>query len=259
MAHDLIKLRKAIQHLLDPRSAADALASYYALYHPTDRTTLIVHSSEQAGDRTDGFLALCRTGMDLFRPLLTMKATDEEVAAQLLRIGLPAEAAVMFAVTPELRPTIEPLFTISNEVTAHVYRLERYNFRPIINVLVMQAPSPDGSPRFVIRGQSFDRGARPIGPALATAGINWQSPHFAEVYVQVEAQARGRGFGKSVVSALCNWLVGQNVTPLYMVPDTDSTSAQLAASLGFRDAGTRILFCSGIRTTAFPFTENMVE
>lgn len=259
MADDLIQKRQSIQHLLNPLSAADALTSYYALYHPPDRTTLLVHPSQGTTNQVDGFLALCRTGMDLFRPLVTLRAIDKQVAAELMQNSLPPEMAVMIAVAPDLGPVVEALFTMGNEVVASVYRLERYDFRPIINVLVMRAPSPDGSPRFVIRGQSFDRGARPVGPVLATAGVNWRSPHFAEVYVHVEAQARGRGLGKSVVSALSNWLVGQNVTPLYMVSDTDEPSAQLASSLGFRDTGARLLFADCTRNAAFPLGRSMVE
>ncbi len=259
MADSLIKKRQAIQHLLNPRSPADALASYYALYHPPDRTTLLIHRSPGRVSRADGFLALCRTGMDLFRPLLTMRVADDQAAAELLAGALPAEAAVMIAIPPDLRPIMEAFFTLGGEITASVFQLERHDFRPIINVLVVQAPTPDGTPRFVIRGQSFDRGARPVGPALATAGINWRSPYFADLYVHVDPQARGRGFGKSVVSALSNWLLGQNITPLYTTPDTDEASAQLAAGLGFRDTGVRILFCDGVRRATFPFRQSMVE
>jgi RimJ/RimL family protein N-acetyltransferase len=259
MADSLIEKRQAIQHLLNPRSPADALASYYALYHPEDRTTLLIHRSQSAGKRGNGFLALCRTGMDLFRPLLTLRVPDEQAAAELLESALPAEAAVMIAVPPGLRPIVEAFFSLAGETTGAVYQLERHEFRPIINVLVVQAPSPDGSPRFVIRGQSFDRGARSVGPAVATAGINWRSPYFADIYVHVDPQARGREFGKSVVSALSNWLLGQNITPLYTAPDTDEASAQLAAGLGFRDTGVRILFCDGIQRATFPFRQSMVE
>lgn len=259
MADSLIKKRQAIQHLLNPRSPADALASYYALHHPQDRTTLLIHRSKETGARVDGFLALCRTGMDLFRPLLTLRVPDEQAAAELIEGALPPEAAVMIAVPIDLRPIVELFFKLDGEITGSVFRLERGEFRPIINVLVVQAPSPDGSPRFVIRGQSFDRGARPVGPALATAGVNWLSPYFADIYVHVDPQARGRGWSKSVVSALSNWLLGQNITPLYTVPDGDEASTRIAAGLGFKDTGVRLLFCDGIRRATFPFRQSMVE
>jgi GNAT superfamily N-acetyltransferase len=271
MSDGLIQKRQAIQHLLQPHAAADALATYYALYHPDDRTTLVIHRDES--DRADGLLALCRTGMDLFRPLLTLRTETVDVATKLLKRALPpvavspgavapassahtAEAgvaispvpvaAVMIAVPLHLRPAVEAFFVVSAETIASVYQLHRQHFRPIINVLVTRAPSPGGDPRFVIREQSFDRGARPVGPPVATAGTNWRSPYFAEVYVRVVPQARGRGLGKSVVSALSNWLLERDVTPLYLAPDTNEASGRLARSLGYGDTGARVLLCDGV-------------
>ena len=247
MSDTLMAKRQAIQHLLAPRSPADALASYYALHHPEERSTLLVHRAESG--RADGFLALCRTGMDLFRPLLTMRAESEQVAVELLESALPPEAAVIIAVPLDLRPLIEALFSVSGEAVANVYQLERRDFRPVINVLVTRAPTPGGDPRFVIRGQSFDRGARPVGPTLAAAGVNWRSPDFGDIYVQTDPRARGRGLGKSVVSALSTWLLEQNVTPLYTVPDGNEASGRLAGSLGYRDTGARAFLSDGVRRT----------
>jgi len=258
MIESLTRKRQAIQHLLNSHDPADGLACYYALYHPEDRTSLLVHRNEQG--RVDGFVTLSRTGMDLFRPLLTLRAESEEVAAELLESALPPEAAVIIAVPLALRPLIEALFSISGETVASLHQLRRANFRPIINVLVTRAPTPSGDPRFVIRGQSFDRGARSIGPALATAGINWRSPYFADLYVDVEPQARGRELGKSVVSALSTWLLEQHITPLYTVAAGNSASLRLASSLGFTDSGTRLFLCDGVRRpAAFPFHKNVVE
>ncbi len=245
MSETLIEKRQAIQHLLEPRSAADALASYYALYHPEERSTLVLHRDRSG--RVDGFLALCRTGMDLFRPLLTLRSESEDVAAELLASALAPEAAVIIAVPLDMQPVIEAFFAVSGEVAASVYRLDRRDFQPVINVLVTRAPTPGGDPRFVIRGQSFDRGARPVGPTLAAAGVNWRSPDFGDIYVQTDPKVRGRGLGKSVVSTLCTWLLEQNVTPLYTFPDDNEASGRLASSLGFRDSGARVFLSDGVR------------
>ena len=253
----MIKKRQIIQHLLNPHSPADAMVSYYALYHPQDRTTLLIHRNENS--RADGFLALCRTGMDLFRPLLTLRAETDQIAAALLESTLPPDASVIIAVPLALQPLIEAFFTVSRETTASIYQLEQSNFQPIINVLVTRAPTPAGNPRFVIRGPSFDRGARPVGPTLATAGINWRSPYFADIYVQTDPKVRGRGFGKSVISALSNWLLEQNITPLYTVPDAHEASGRLAGSLGYRDIGEPTFLCDGLRRATFPFRQSMVE
>ena len=258
MASDLIRKRRAIQHLLDARSPADGLASNYALHHAQDRTTLLVHRNDSG--RADGFLVLCRTGLDLFRPLLTLRAETLEVAAELLESALPPEASVIVAIPLDLRPVIEAFFAISEEKASTIYQLSHEDFRPIINVLATRAPTPGGDPRFVIRGQSLDRGARPAGPVLATAGINWRSPHFADIYVQTDPRVRGRKLGRSVVSALSSWLLEQKISPLYTVPDANDASGRLAQSLGYHNTGARTLFCSGVRrSTAFPFTTTVVE
>ncbi len=258
MASDLIRKRRAIQHLLDARSPADGLASNYALHHAQDRTTLLVHRNDSG--RADGFLVLCRTGLDLFRPLLTLRAETLEVAAELLESALPPEASVIVAIPLDLRPVIEAFFAIREEKASTIYQLSHEDFRPIINVLATRAPTPGGDPRFVIRGQSLDRGARPAGPVLATAGINWRSPHFADIYVQTDPRVRGRKLGRSVVSALSSWLLEQKISPLYTVPDANDASGRLAQSLGYHNTGARTLFCSGVRrSTAFPFTTTVVE
>ena len=57
--------RRAIRHLLSPTDPADALGSYYALWHDPRRTRLTLHYS--ASEHADGFLAVCQTGADLFR------------------------------------------------------------------------------------------------------------------------------------------------------------------------------------------------
>ncbi len=258
MTSDLIRDRRAIQHLLDARSPADGLASYYALHHAIDRTLLLIRRNDNG--RVDGFLVLCRTGLDLFRPLLTARAETLGGLAELLEGALPPEASVIIAVPLDLRPAIEALFTISEERVSTVYQLSHEDFRPIINVLTTRAPTPNGDPRFVIRGQSLDRGARPAGPVLATAGINWRSPHFADIYVQTDPRVRGRKLGRSVVSALSTWLLEQRVSPLYTVPDANDASTRLAQSLGYRNTGARTLFCSGVRRdAALPFPTSVVE
>src|SRR5690606_22062321 len=94
-----------------------------------------------------------------------------------------------------------------------IYRLDPRNYEPQINVLVVTSQSADGLPRCEIR--AGDR-------AGAVAGVNWQSPRFAEVYVYTEPAARGRGWGKSVVRALCGLLLESRRVPLYVVAESNS-------------------------------------
>jgi L-amino acid N-acyltransferase YncA len=69
--------------------------------------------------------------------------------------------------------------------------------------------------------------------------VNWRSPHFAEVYVYTQTQARGRGWGRSVLSSLCAALLQDGLMPLYVVSEQNSTSINLAESVGFVDSGMR--------------------
>ncbi len=49
------QLRPVVRRLLDDHSTADALAAYYALYHPADRTEIFVHPLDAAAGPPRGF------------------------------------------------------------------------------------------------------------------------------------------------------------------------------------------------------------
>ncbi|NIR60157.1 MAG: hypothetical protein GWO02_11895, partial [Gammaproteobacteria bacterium] len=90
-------------------------------------------------------------------------------------------------------PRISPHLRLTNAQTARVMRLDPARFRPEMNAMVVTKAEADGSPRAEVRrGQG----------AVAVAGVNWRSPVFAEIFVRVENEARGRGWGRSVVRAV---------------------------------------------------------
>ena len=63
--------RRAIRRLLREHDPADAMAAYYAFHHPDDRPTLVLApEGVEAGSigQADGYVALSRTGIDLFLP-----------------------------------------------------------------------------------------------------------------------------------------------------------------------------------------------
>ena len=97
-------------------------------------------------------------------------------------------------------------------------------------MLVVTSSGPDGLPHCEIRA-----GER----AGAVAGINWQSPRFAEVYVYTEPAVRGRGWGKSVVQALVGHILKAGRLPLYVVAQTNEYSIRLAENVGFVNTGQR--------------------
>jgi predicted GNAT family acetyltransferase len=112
----------------------------------------------------------------------------------------------------------------------HVYRLQPARFEPLINVLVQRVTSADGTPRFQIESQ---------GQVVAMSGTNWRSPTFAEVFVFVHPKGRGRGWGKSVVSACTAALLEERIRPLYMVEEANEASIRIAEGMGYVDTGRR--------------------
>ncbi len=236
----LDQMRSAVRLLLDERSTADALAAYYALYHPADRTELFVYPAEGAARPPRGFLVRARTGMDLFRPLVTARLRDDETARALLGRGLVAGRPVYLTV-PESEARWANKYLQVTEAELHrIYRYAPEKYQPEINVLVLTSTGADGLPRCEIR--SGDR-------AGAVAGINWQSPRFAEVYVYTDPAVRGRGWGKSVVRALVGLILKSGRTPLYVVAESNGYSIRLAEAVGFVDTGQREYVGQALRLT----------
>lgn len=237
--------RQAIRPLLRERDAVDAMAAYYAFYHPDEKTTLVLWpegAGESTGGRADGYVALSRTGIDLFRPLVTMRLpTDRDTfatqaAADLLHLAFASGQPVILNVPARYRPIIAALFDIHSEEYLRLYALDARQFEPVINVLVTRTDGANGLPHFTIR--SSQNGKEEI---VASASLNWQSPRFGEIAVNTLSQYRRQGWGRSVVSALSNYLIESGRTPLYVVSEENDASIHLAESLGFVDTGGRDL------------------
>jgi GNAT superfamily N-acetyltransferase len=226
--NELNETRRAIRPLLAPGSVADALASYYALWHDPRRTHLTLHRNAQG--QVDGFIAVCQTGADLFRPLVTLRAPGEEAVADLLHAALTPSRPYQIVVPEALASALRMHLEIASATSLRIYRLDPAGFQPIINVLVQKATSADGSPRFQIMSQN---------QIVAMSGTNWRSPDFAEVFVYVHPQGRGRGWGRSVVSACTAYLLEERLRPLYMVDEGNEGSIRIASGLGYVDTGLR--------------------
>jgi ribosomal protein S18 acetylase RimI-like enzyme len=226
--------RRSIRPLLSPSDPGDALTSYYALWHDPRRTQLTVHYDQ--GQRPDGFIAICQTGADLFRPLVTFRAPDEATATSLLRTALEPNRPYQVIVPVALAAAVRAAMEVSRATLTQIYRLDPSQFQPVINVLVVRVATPDGPPRFQIESQ---------GQVMAMAGTNWRSPVFAEVFVYVHPRARGRGWGKSVVSACTAQLLEERLQPLYMLEESNEASTRIAEGLGYRDTGLRQFVAEG--------------
>jgi RimJ/RimL family protein N-acetyltransferase len=234
---DLSDRRRAIRHLLRERDPADGLAGYYAFHHPDDKTGLIIEP--EGTTRADGYVALSRTGIDLFRPLVTMRlpvdrtVQDYQASVDLLTRALAPGAPVILSVPQRYMPLIRVLFDIQAEEALRLYALRAADFKPVINVLVTQSVGANGLPRYTIRSQEEG------GEVVAAASLNWQSPHFGEIAVQTRPQNRRQGWGRSVVAALTQHLLDSGRVPLYVVAEDNLPSIQLAEALGFTDTGAR--------------------
>lgn len=229
MTGSLPELRRHAQTLLNDQSPADALASYYALHHPAERTELFVHWADNAA-RPDGFLARARTGLDLFRPLVTFRAATEATAQALFLEGLVPGRPVYLTVPEPLAEWANQHLSVTDAEWHHVYRFNPAKHTPHLNALAVLNLNPDGTPRCEIRSG---------GEVSAVAGVNWQGPRFAEVYVYVDPAKRGRGWARAVVSSVANALVAVGRTPLYVVAESNENSIRVAEAVGFEDTGWR--------------------
>lgn len=227
---ELTDRRRAIRHLLDEQAAPDAGAAYYAFYHADFKTQLSTYRPQTA--RAIGYVCLSRTGLDLFRPLVTLRLPWGDLAActELLYHALPVGGEVILRVPALYMPLIRAMFEITAEEEQALLRLNRALFRPILNVLVTTDTGPNSLPRYLIRRD---------GDIGAVASVNWQTQAFAEIGVYTAAQSRRAGWGRSVAAALCHHLLEARRLPLYVTALTNTASWELAESLGFMDTGYR--------------------
>jgi hypothetical protein len=231
---ELTEKRRALRPLLSPHNPADALASYYALWHDPKRTKLAI--SRDAQGRVDGFIVTCQTGADLFRPLVTLRAPTADAVGSLLREALEPDRPYQVMVTVTLASAVREHLDASQPSLLSIYRLDPVRFQPIVNVLVQQVTGADGTPRFQIESQ---------GQLVAIAGTNWRSGTFAEVFVYVHPSGRHRGWGKSVVSACTASLLDARLRPLYLVEQENERSVRIAEALGYVDTGLREFVTEG--------------
>lgn len=222
--------RRLVRQLLDDASPSDAPTAYYALFHPAERSTLVTRTDE-AGQAI-GFAGRFRTGLDLFRPLVTLTCRSASVAADLLAEVLqPGHPYILFANLDQLA-LVGGSLRITQQQVLRIYRLEIARFQPEINVLVQCTENGEGHTRCRIES----------GGQQAVAGLNWQSPAFAEIYVHTDPDARQRGWGRSVVSAVSAAVVRGGRIPIYLVEEDNEASRRLAESLGYVDTGARQVY-----------------
>lgn len=233
--------RRAIRHLLDERDPADAMAAYFALYAPDHKTRLITYPAET--ERAIGYIALSQTGMDLFRPFVTLRLPEDDlmVGVELIYDALMPGAAVILNAPDRYAPLMYALFDVHVEENLKLFRLDPARFEPIINVLVTQTTSHNGLPQFIVRQLTRDG-----DEIAASAGLNWLSPTYGEISVNTSPRYRRQGRGRSVVAAMVAYLLDNGRQPLYVVAENNEASIRLAESVGFVDSGRRDIMIQGM-------------
>lgn len=222
--------RSLVRRLLDDSSPEDAPTAYYALFHDPARSAL--YTQTNSSGQVTGFAGVFQTGIDLFRPLVTLVCRDAATAAALLDQALtPNRPYILFAKLSQFALASASL-RVGDRRILHIYQLDVRRFQPVVNVLVQSRTAPDGLPRCVIES----------GEQRAVAGINWQSPAFAEIYVQTDEAAQRRGWGLSVASAITQAVLAGGRLPIYLVEGDNEASRALAEKLGFSDTGARQVF-----------------
>ncbi len=229
----LDEARRAIRPLLNPNQPRDAMEDYFAYYHSEGRTRLVAWPEGAAV--AAGYVAVSRTGMDLFRPLVTLRLPPQDMggAADMIYHALAPGTAVFLSAPEAYFPLVQALFDIETEEHLAIFSLDPQQFKPVINVLVTHSHGPYDLPRYAIRSEAANQ------EVVASAHLNWQSPRFAEIGVNVQPQFRRRGFGRSVVAAMAQHLLDNGRIPLYAVAADNTPSILLAQSIGFTDTGAR--------------------
>ncbi len=212
------------------------MASYYALDHPAERVRLFAHFSAE-GDQLNGFLALARTGMDLFRPLLVPFVASASGLQSLLCMAMSPGEPALIHLPVEQRAWAEAVVALSEVETYALMRLDPGQFRSEINVLVMETRAPGGMPRFEIRSRKI---------LYAAAGVNWMGPRFSEVYAEGVEAGVARGFRRAVLSAITGKLLHERRLPLLRVTDQDPLAQVEALDLGYRPTGERTLLAEAL-------------
>jgi hypothetical protein len=222
--------RQILSRLVDLHSVADAMPAYYALEHPCDRTQLF--GFYPSPDRLSGFMAVAQTGYDLFRPIVIPFVANDEALKGLLAEGLQPNRAYLVYLPIDQQDFLRKEIPYQPLQVSNLLRLDIRAFTPILNVMITQVEAASGLPRFEIRSSV---------QGYAAAGINWMSSTAAEMYVEADEAGRRRGFTKSVLSALIEFLIGKSRTVLFRVADDDYDAFEDAFDLGFKPTGVRTL------------------
>jgi hypothetical protein len=247
---DLTNQRRAIRRILNETDPADAAAAYYVFHHPAEKIHITTYPPDSL--RSLGYVCSAMTGIDLFRPLVTMRLPldrsgqelDYSKSLDLIYSAFPVGGSLIISTYPSYSPLLSAILDVQREDKLRLLIFDRTSFSPIINVLVTETPSHNDLPRYVIR-KRVSSSESSSGDIIASAGINWRSSSFAEIYVHTSNNFRRRGMGRSVVAYIVQSILDSGRTPLYVVSVGNDPSYQLARSVGFIDTGEEEIIIDG--------------
>lgn len=222
--------RQILARLVDTRSVTDAMPAYYALEHPCERTQLYGYYATP--DNLSGFLVVAQTGYDLFRPIAVPFVATAEAMCSLFAETFKVNRAYLVYLPIDQQDFLKQTYPHRPLQVSNLLRLDSRAFMPIKNVMIIRTETASGLPRFEIRSSV---------QGFAAAGINWMSNTAAEMYVEADEAGRRRGFTKSALSALIEYLLGENRSVLFRVADDDYDAFEDAFDLGFKPTGVRTL------------------
>jgi len=222
--------RDTLRGLIDVRSAADALASYYGLVHECERVKLYGYYSNNHS--LSGFMAVAQTGMDLFRSLALPFVGTRQGLHELVLGALQPGRHYLVYLPIEQQEYLIGTAELTSHMVSNLLRLDARGFEPVLNVLIERRHTPDGLPRYEIKSSN----------GSAAAGINWRTEHAAEIYAEGDVPGYRRGFTKAVLGGLISQLVHDRLTVFLRIPDDDYRSFEDAFDLGFKPTGVRHLF-----------------
>lgn len=233
------EVRRGVRGMVDERDVAQARSIYYALDHAPARTRLSLLRGDDG--RALGFVAACVTGMNPFQPVVVFQAEDELQADLLFADGLGAGMGYLFMAEAKWAGFLENRLN-AKAAFSRIFVLEPGRLQPVVNVFTRTNRGADGSPQATIAAQ---------GRTVARAGVNWQGTRFAELYAILDPAARGREWGRSVLSAVAQAVQSRGARPLLYVPQDGPDAAELADAalkLGFTDSGRLALQIAGALT-----------
>jgi hypothetical protein len=149
-------------------SPADALAWYFALEHDSRRTRIVARSG--ADGRAIAFVAVCQTGIDLFRPMVVMRGDDSAALKDALREALSPGRQYLFSAPVTLHPELDQVAFLYGETTNKIYSLNRADLKPIVNIMLQTSRTPDGLLRASIPARDRTNAAE--------AGTTWISSKY---------------------------------------------------------------------------------